>query len=61
MKMLTILCLIVIAQTLKIPPQTPIIGIYIKSYSETQSYIETSSVKWIQMSGAQVVPIFAFR
>ena len=60
---LSLLCLsVALAQDL--PPQNPVIGIYTQSYySETSSphsYIAASYVKFIQMSGAQVVPIFSF-
>ena len=47
-----------------LPPQNPIIGIYTQTspYSEfgTASYIAASYVKFIEMSGAQVIPIYAF-
>jgi gamma-glutamyl-gamma-aminobutyrate hydrolase PuuD len=49
-------------------PQTPVIGIYtqIDEYDEPSTkemlstYVSTAYVKYIEMSGAQVVPIFAF-
>ena len=43
-----------------IPPQNPVIGIYTQTANENSSYIAASYVKFIQMSGAQVVPIFSF-
>lgn len=47
-----------------LPPQTPIIGIFTQTYEDTpskkSSYIAASYVKFIEMSGAQVVPIFSF-
>lgn len=58
-----------------LPAQTPIIGIYTQSDQSDEptsstpktlaapsnySYIAASYVKYIQMSGAQVVPIFAY-
>ena len=47
-----------------LPPQNPIIGIYTleNPYSEfgNASYSPTSYVRFVEMSGAQVVPIFAF-
>jgi gamma-glutamyl-gamma-aminobutyrate hydrolase PuuD len=70
------LCLVWIALTATPPNQFPIIGIYTQSDTsdepptpnhQTQSlkgsnysYIPASYVKYIQMSGAQVVPIFAY-
>lgn len=51
-----------LAQTL--PPQNPVIGIYTQTLSNTttekSSYIAASYVKFIEMSGAQVVPIYSF-
>ena len=48
--------------TQNVPLQTPIIGIYTQTYEHTpkSSYIAASYVKFIEMSGAQVVPIFSF-
>lgn len=47
-----------------IPPQNPVIGIFTQTYNDTptvkSSYIAASYVKFIEMSGAQVVPIFSF-
>ena len=45
-----------------IPPQEPVIGIFTQTYehAEGKSYIAASYVKFIEMSGAQVVPIFSF-
>ena len=45
-----------------LPAQTPIIGIYTQTNEDDgkTSYISTSYVKFIEMSGAQVVPIYSF-
>lgn len=47
-----------------LPPQTPIIGIFTQTHSNTttskSSYIAASYVKFIEMSGAQVIPLFSF-
>lgn len=47
-----------------LPPQNPVIGIYTQTLSNTttdkSSYIAASYVKFIEMSGAQVVPIYSF-
>lgn len=52
------------------PRQAPVIGIYTQSDSSDEptnllstsnySYIAASYVKYLQMSGAQVIPIFGF-
>jgi hypothetical protein len=43
-------------------PQTPVIGVYTQNAPNTQqlvrSFIPASYVKYLEMSGAQVVPIF---
>lgn len=48
----------------EIPPQNPVIGIYTQTYLNTStsksSYIAASYTKFIEMSGAQVVPIYSF-
>lgn len=54
-----------IAATLaQLPPQNPVIGIYTQTLTNTSSskssYIAASYVKFIEMSGAQVVPIYSF-
>ena len=43
-----------------LPPQTPIIGIYTQTYNDlpNETYIVASYVKYIEMAGAQVIPIF---
>jgi gamma-glutamyl-gamma-aminobutyrate hydrolase PuuD len=47
-----------------LPPQNPVIGIFTQTLSNTptnkSSYIAASYVQWIEMSGAQVVPIYSF-
>ena len=45
-----------------LPPQNPVIGVYTQAIKATKSisYIAASYVKFIEMSGAQVVPIFSF-
>jgi hypothetical protein len=43
-----------------LPPQNPIIGIYTQTLNNSASYIAASYVKWIEMAGAQVVPIYSF-
>ncbi len=68
------LCLLAIV-ALSLPKQTPIIGIYTQTDESDEpegdtkpaetgysnySYIAASYVKYIEMSGAQVVPLFAY-
>ena len=57
---LVLLCLL--AASLSLPLQTPVIGIYTQDASDNSSihttYIASSYVKYLQMGGAQVVPIF---
>lgn len=47
-----------------LPPQTPIIGIFTLENEDTSfgssTYIAASYVKFIEMSGAQVVPIMSY-
>lgn len=45
-----------------VPPQTPIIGIYTQTNEDDgkTSYIASSYVKFIEMSGAQVIPLYSF-
>lgn len=47
-----------------LPPETPIIGIFTQTWEDTpskkSSYISSGYIKFIEMSGAQVVPIFSF-
>lgn len=63
-RLLFLLGLVLGALTKEIPPQNPVIGIYTlpNEYEEfgTASYFASSYVKFVEMSGAQVVPIFAF-
>lgn len=74
MKLLVIAC-IILSFARALPNQAPIIGIYTQSDQSDEptsvsdgakaevsnySYIAASYVKYIQMSGAQVVPIFAY-
>ena len=72
----TIVLIILEIYLAALPPQTPVIGIFtmpdqtdtleqtdLNSSQKTATnytYIAASYVKFIQMSGAQVVPIFAF-
>ena len=46
----------------ELPSQRPVIGIITQTYSgqANSSYIAASYVKYIEMSGAQVLPIFMF-
>lgn len=68
MKELILLLLICLTQVVtfgdQLPPQNPVIGIYTQTYSNTSTakstYIAASYVKFIEMSGAQVVPIYSF-
>lgn len=43
-----------------VPPQNPIIGVYTQTYNSTNSYIPSTYIKFVEMSGAQVIPLFAF-
>lgn len=53
---------LVIAVALCAQPQTPVIGIYTQDSPYTpgvkDTYIAASYVKYLEMSGAQVVPLF---
>lgn len=64
MKQVYILAVFLIAAMSQLPPQTPIIGIVTQTYrnssTEKSSYIAASYIKFIEMSGAQVVPIYGF-
>jgi hypothetical protein len=51
-----LLCLCLALAT--IPPQNPVIGIYTQDFSEGVTYIVSSYVKYLEMSGAQVIPLF---
>ena len=57
------LAILALAST-QLPLQNPIIGIYTQTHTDTatskSSYIAASYVKFIEMSGAQVVPIYSF-
>ena len=57
---LTIILLCLANVFADLPPQNPVIGVYTQTGSNTTSYIAASYVKFIEMSGAQVVPIFSF-
>jgi gamma-glutamyl hydrolase len=64
-KLFFTLSLLVAVLTQTLPKQTPVIGIYTQTNDEDklttfESYIASSYIKFIEMSGAQVVPIFAF-
>ena len=75
MKNISILALLV-TMAFTLPNQRPIIGIFTQSTdsneptledlgsdlsdSKNTSYIAASYIKYIQMSGAQVIPIFAY-
>ena len=75
MRLIIILALIMLGLA-ALPPQNPVIGIFTlpdegdepregqlyppKLTANNYTYIAASYVKFIQMSGAQVVPIFAF-
>ena len=56
-----VLVLSTLSQT---PAQNPVIGVYTQTHTDTatskSSYIAASYVKFIEMSGAQVVPIYSF-
>lgn len=65
MKFLVLACLLLVALSQTYPKQSPVIGIYTQTCDEDdidhfESYISASYVKFIEMSGAQVVPIYAF-
>lgn len=65
MKFLLLACFLLVAFSQTYPKQTPVIGIYTQSTDEDdidhfESYIAASYVKFVEMSGAQVVPIYAF-
>lgn len=61
-----ILLLLFVVVIICIPDQAPVIGIYTQTNfgdlpkDPTNTYISASYVKYMQASGAQVVPIFAF-
>jgi gamma-glutamyl-gamma-aminobutyrate hydrolase PuuD len=69
MNQIFLLCLLIFAGFC-LPNQRPIIGIYTQvneddpprgdSDDALQTFISASYIKFIQMSGAQVVPIFAY-
>jgi hypothetical protein len=49
--------LLTISLTL-LPPQGPVIGIYtLRRKSQNYTYLATSYAKYLEMSGAQVVPL----
>lgn len=55
-------CLLALA--LALPLQRPVIGIYTQdgdySGSKDETYIASSYVKWLEMAGAQVVPVHSY-
>lgn len=61
---ISLLCLLLGTLAQDLPPETPIIGIFTQTWedsaSKKSSYISSGYVKFIEMSGAQVVPIFSF-
>jgi gamma-glutamyl hydrolase len=66
MKVVAIICFLTVFAFCT-PPQNPIIGIYTQSDTDDEptnavfeTYIAASYVKFVEMSGAQVVPIFAY-
>ncbi len=65
MKFFLLVCLLIVAFAQTNPKQSPIIGIYTQTCDEDnidhfESYIPASYIKFIEMSGAQVVPIYSF-
>lgn len=64
--MRAILLLFLVVLAICIPDQAPVIGIYTQTNfgdlpkDPSNTYISASYVKYMQTSGAQVVPIFAF-
>jgi gamma-glutamyl hydrolase len=76
MRTIALVLLLVAVAVSELPSQRPIIGIYTQSTDSDEptveglgekvsnnndtSYIAASYIKYIQMSGAQVVPIFAY-
>jgi hypothetical protein len=65
MKLLILSLLLALALAQTYPKQTPVIGIFTQTCNEDdidhfESYIAASYVKFVEMSGAQVVPIYAF-
>lgn len=38
--------------------QAPVIGVYTQPYDSTHSYVPASYVKYLEMGGAQVIPLF---
>lgn len=63
-KILLLIVLLVTLACSQLPPQNPVIGVYTQTHADTatlkNSYIAASYVKFIEMSGAQVVPIYSF-
>lgn len=54
-----LLCLLPLLSLSLPPPQSPVIGIYTQDRpSQNYTYIAASYVKYLEMSGAQVVPLF---
>jgi gamma-glutamyl hydrolase len=59
-----LLSTLILCSVAQLPPQNPIIGVFTQTLSNTttnkSSYIAASYVKFIEMAGAQVVPIYSF-
>lgn len=59
---MVLLVLVLLVASLCLPLQNPVIGIFTQdvggSTSNNNTYIASSYVKYIEMAGAQVVPIF---
>jgi hypothetical protein len=54
-----LLLLLSITLSTSLPPQAPVIGIYTQDRpGQNYTYIAASYVKYLEMSGAQVVPLF---
>lgn len=69
MKYCLLFVLTILAASADLPPQSPVIGVYTQvdtsdepssSNADLTTYIASSYVKFLEMSGAQVVPIFAY-
>jgi hypothetical protein len=66
MKYLALCCLIIAVLGQNLPKQTPVIGIYTQYDNDDSiqatftTYISAAYIKYIEMSGAQVVPLFAY-
>ena len=60
MKVSLILLIVAVFTQAQLPAQTPVIGIFTQTNDAKTTYIAASYVKFIEMSGAQVVPIYSF-